>query len=308
MTKAITIGSILIFGLVLWAISSHAATITYFAANGAPVTKAEYEALGAQKSEDLREFKNVLTGDGDSQKNLDTKHQVAEVDPNASAKDDEDFEDDEEFDDEVVDINDPFYAINYALYNINDVLYVVIMKPAAQTYNFFIPLEFRTVISNFFYNLRFPIRFVNCLLQFKGTKAAREVGGFLVNSTIGIAGLGEVASHWDLKPGPEDLGQTLAYWGAGNGFYIMYPILGPSSLRDSARFIDSYFLDPVSWLRYSRFGGYSWRTTLAITAYDKFNELSLQYEDIDALKEAALDPYVGIRDAYVEYRNKLIAE
>jgi phospholipid-binding lipoprotein MlaA len=293
---------------VLWAISSHAATITYYAANGAAITKAEYKAMGAQKSEDLRELKNVLSGDGDSQKNLDTKHQVAEVDPNASNADEEEYDDDEEFDDEVVDINDPFYAINYTFYNINDILYVVIMKPAAQTYNFFIPLEFRTVISNFFYNLRFPIRFVNCVLQFKGTKAAQEVGGFLLNTTVGLAGLGEVASHWDLKPSPEDLGQTLAFWGAGNGFYIMYPILGPSSLRDSARFIDSYFLDPVGWLQYNKFGGYSWRTTLAITAYDKFNELSLQYEDIDALKEAALDPYVGIRDAYVEHRNKLITE
>jgi len=319
MAKAIKIGSILIFGLVLWAISSHAATITYYAANGAAITKAEYKALGAQKAVDLRELKNVLSGDGDSQKNLDTEQRVAESDPNVSkaneeecdgeeCDDEEEFESDEEFDDEVVDINDPFYAINYTFYNINDILYVVIMKPAAQTYNFFIPLEFRTVISNFFYNLRFPIRFVNCVLQFKGTKAAQEVSGFLLNSTVGLAGLGEVASHWDLKPSPEDLGQTLAYWGAGNGFYIMYPILGPSSLRDSARFIDSYFLDPVSWLKYDKFGGYSWRTTVAITAYDKFNELSLQYEDIDALKEAALDPYVGIRDAYVEHRNKLITE
>jgi phospholipid-binding lipoprotein MlaA len=270
----------------LWAISSQAATVTYYAASGAPVTRAEYVTLEAQKSEDLRELKNVLFGDGDSQKNLDAEKRVAEVDQNASKADEEECSEG----------------------NVNDILYVVIMKPAAQTYNFFIPVEFRTVISNFFYNLRFPIRFVNCVLQFKGTKAAQELGGFLVNSTIGLAGLGEVASHWDLKPSPEDLGQTLGYWGAGNGFYIMYPILGPSSLRDSARFIDSYFLDPVSWLRYDKFGGYSWRTTVAITAYDKFNELSLNYEDIDALMAAALDPYVGARDAYVEHRNKLIAE
>ena len=226
----------------------------------------------------------------------------------AEDEDDEYYEDDEEFDDTVVDINDPLFAINYTFFNLNDILYTVVFKPAAQTYNVFIPVEFRTVISNFFYNLRFPIRFVNSLLQFKGTKAAQEVGGFFVNTTLGIGGLGEVASHWDLKPSPEDLGQTLAFYGAGNGFYIHYPILGPSSLRDSARFIDSFFLDPVSWLRYDKFGGYSWRTTVAITAYDKFNELSLNYEDIDALKAAALDPYVGVRDAYVEHRNKLIAE
>ncbi len=245
---------------------------------------------------------------------------LAQTSPESSAKedadaketedeeDDEDYEDDEEYDDEVVQINDPLEGINRALFGLNDIFYVVIAKPAAQTYNFFIPVEFRTVISNFFYNLRFPIRFVNSLLQFKGEKAIQETGAFLLNSTIGLAGLGEVASHWDLKPSPEDLGQTLAFWGAGNGFYIMYPILGPSSLRDSARFVDSYFLDPVSWLRYSKFGGYSWRTTISITAYDKFNELSLSYEDIDALMEAAIDPYISVRDAYVEHRNKLIAE
>jgi phospholipid-binding lipoprotein MlaA len=224
-----------------------------------------------------------------------------------SAADDEE-EEDEGFEDEVTAINDPLYAINYTFYHLNDILYEVVMKPAAKTYNFFIPVEFRTVIKNFFYNLRFPIRFVNCLLQFKGTKAAQEAGGFFLNTTVGLVGLGDIASYYDLKPSPEDLGQTLGYWGAGNGFYIMYPILGPSSLRDSARFIDSYFLDPVSWLRYKELGGYSWRTTVAINAYDKLNELSFQIEDIDALKEAAFDPYIAVRDAYVEYRNKLIDE
>ena len=232
---------------------------------------------------------------------------LAQQNQEAAAKDAEE-EDDEDFEDEVTDINDPFYAINYTFYNLNDILYEVIIKPAAKTYNFFIPADFRTVISNFFYNLRFPIRFVNCLLQFKGTKAAQELGGFFLNSTVGLAGLGDVASYYDLKPSPEDLGQTLAHWGAGNGFYIMYPILGPSSLRDSARFIDSYFLDPVNWLKYDKFGGYSWRTTIPITAYDKFNEISFQIEDIDALKKAAFEPYIGVRDAYVEHRNKLAAE
>ena len=232
---------------------------------------------------------------------------LAQQNQQSAAKDDEE-EEDEDFEDKVTAINDPLYAINYTFYNINDILYEVVMKPAAKGYNFFIPVEFRTVIKNFFYNLRFPIRFVNCLLQFKGTKAAQEVGGFFLNTTVGLAGLGDVASYYDLKPSPEDLGQTLGYWGAGNGFYIVYPILGPSSLRDSARFVDSYFLDPVNWLKYDKFGGYSWRTTVAITAYDKFNELSFQIEDIDAFKKAAFDPYIAVRDAYVEYRNKLVDE
>lgn len=234
--------------------------------------------------------------------------QESSAEAEAEKEAEEDFEEDEEFDDEVVDINDPFYPINYAFFNLNDILYVVIIKPAAQGYSFVIPVEFRTVIKNFFYNLRFPIRFVNCLLQFKGTKAAQELGGFLLNTTVGLAGLGDVASYWDLKPSPEDLGQTLAVWGLGNGFYIHYPILGPSSLRDSAFWLDTYFLDPVSWLAWNKFGGYDWWVLVGIRGYAVFNALSFQIEDIDALKEAALDPYVGIRDAYVEHRNKLIAE
>ena len=234
---------------------------------------------------------------------------LAQQNKESTSEDDDDETDEgEELEDQVTQVNDPFYAINYTFYNLNDVLYEALMKPAAKTYNFFIPVEIRTVARNFFYNLRFPIRFVNCLLQFKGTKAAKEVGGFFLNSTVGLAGLGDVASYYNLRPSPEDLGQTLGYWGLGNGFYIVYPILGPSSLRDSARFADSYFLDPVSWLRYKKFGGYSWRTTVGITAYDKFNELSFQLEDIDALKAAAFDPYIAVRDAYVEYRKKLVEE
>jgi phospholipid-binding lipoprotein MlaA len=224
----------------------------------------------------------------------------------SSTEDDEDFD---EEDDEVVEINDPLFRFNYEMYLLNDGLYVAILKPLAQGYNAVVPKDIRTCVKNFFYNLRFPIRFVNSLLQAKGLKAMEETARFLLNSTVGFAGIGDVASNYpNLNPSPEDLGQTLAVWGAGNGFFIMYPILGPSSLRDSARFIDSLFLDPVSWLQYDRFGGVDWEIRLAITAYDKFNELSFQIGDIDALKEAAMDPYVGIRDAYVENRNKLIAE
>ena len=228
--------------------------------------------------------------------------------PSAEDEDDEDFEDDEEFDDEVADINDPLYGINYAFFKFNDILWVVIIRPAAKGYRYVIPVEFRTVIKNFFYNLRFPIRFVNCLLQFKGTKAMQEAGGFLLNTTLGIGGLGDVASYYDLRPSPEDLGQTLAVWCLGHGFYFHYPILGPSSLRNSAFWLDTYFLDPISWLAYDRVKGYSWITLLVIRGYARFNDLSFQVDDIDALTEAALDPYVAVRDAWVEYRNKLIAE
>jgi phospholipid-binding lipoprotein MlaA len=193
--------------------------------------------------------------------------------------------------------------MNKEFYLFNDAMYTAIIRPAAKGYNAVVPSEIRLSVKNFFYNLRFPIRFVNCLLQAKGRKAMDEFATFFLNSTVGFAGIQTPASHYEgLPPSPEDLGQTLAVWGADNGFFIMYPILGPSSLRDSARFIDSLFLDPISWL------DLDWQRKYAILGYDKFNEVSFQIDDIDALKKAVLDPYVAVRDAYVESRNKLISE
>jgi hypothetical protein len=120
-------------GLVFWAFSSKASTAAYFAANGTQISKAEYEAQSLKKSADILELKYILNGD--SPKNPDTaKYQLAESDANESnededdedAEDEEDFEEDEEYDDEVVQINDPFFGINYAFFQFNDILYVVV--------------------------------------------------------------------------------------------------------------------------------------------------------------------------------------
>ena len=228
---------------------------------------------------------------------------LAQQSQEKAAEEDEDYEDDDEYDDDVVQINDPLYRLNHECYLFNDAMYVCFIRPGAKAYNTVIPEEFRIMAKNFFYNLRFPIRFVNCLLQAKGTKAMEEFATFFLNSTVGFAGIQTPASYYEsLPPSPEDLGQTLAVWGADNGFFIMYPILGPSTLRDSARFVDSMFLDPISWL------DLDWKTKYGILAYDEFNQISFKIDDIDAMKEAVLDPYVAIRDAYVEHRNKLIDE
>jgi phospholipid-binding lipoprotein MlaA len=232
-----------------------------------------------------------------------SQEQTSEGQAAAEEDDESDDEYDDEYDDEVVQVNDPLIRLNREFFYFNDAMYMAILRPLGIGYRTVIPSEIRLSIKNFFHNLRFPIRFVNCLLQAKGTKAMEEFATFFLNSTVGLAGIQTPASYYDsLPPSPEDLGQTLAVWGADNGFFIMYPILGPSSLRDSARFIDSFLLDPISWL------DVDWQTRYAILAYDEFNNLSFQIEDIDALKEAVLDPYVAIRDAYVERRNKLIAE
>jgi len=212
-------------------------------------------------------------------------------------------EDDEYADDDVVLISDPLIQANTDMYNLNDTLYFWVLKPLARGYGFIIPKELRTAVVNVFYNIRFPVRFLNSLFQGKGQKASYEFGRFFINTTVGFLGIANVAANYPhLQPSKEDLGQTFAVWGIGNGAYIMLPFLGPSSVRDGLGRVGDTFLDPIWWL----FDDF-W-TSIAIRAGEAVNETSLRIGEYEALKEAALDPYVMIRNAWVQNRNKLIAE
>lgn len=221
----------------------------------------------------------------------------------ADDEDEEDYEDDEEYEDEGELIPDPLYRLNYDFYALNNALYYVVLKPVSQGYGFIVPEEIRGAIKNMFYNLRFPVRFINCLLQGKGKKAVAEFNSFFLNTTVGFLGMANVASVYPhLNPSPEDFGQTLAVWQVHNGAYLTLPIFGPSSFRDGVGLIADTFLDPIWWLVED------FRTRVYIRAYETVNATSLRIGDYEALTEAALDPYVAIRDAYIQYRNKLIEE
>lgn len=209
---------------------------------------------------------------------------------------------DEEDEEETVEVADPFYYWNKAMYHFNDKFYFWILKPVARGYKWAVPKPVRTGVRNFFYNLSFPIRFVSCILQAMGKAALGEVGRFVVNSTAGVLGFGNPAKKYPkLNPSEEDLGQTFGRWGFGNGFYIVWPLLGPSTLRDSVGFVGEIFLDPVRYVDPTE-------TSLAITAYDAVNETSFKIGDYESLKEAAIDPYVSIRDAYIQNRKKKVEE
>lgn len=218
--------------------------------------------------------------------------------------DDDEYDDDDEYaDDDVKLISDPLIQANTDMYNLNDTLYFAVLKPLARGYGFIIPQELRVAIVNVFYNIRFPVRFINCLLQGKGQKAGYEFQRFFINTTVGFAGLANVAANYPhLQPSKEDLGQTFAVWGIGYGPYLMLPFLGPSSVRDGVGLVGDIFLDPLFWLFPDT------RTSLGIRAGEAVNQTSLRIGEYEALKEAALDPYVMIRNAWVQNRNKLIAE
>ena len=211
-------------------------------------------------------------------------------------------EDDEYADDDVELISDPIIQGNTDFYNLNDTLYFWVLKPVARVWRV-VPEELRVSVRNVFYNIRFPVRFINCLLQGKVRKSGAEFGQFFINSTAGFLGLANVAANYpELQPSREDLGQTFAVWGFDNGAYLTLPFFGPSSLRDGLGRLGDTFLDPIWWLFDD-----IW-VSLAIRAGETVNDVSMRIGEYEALKEAAIDPYVMLRNAYVQNRNKLIAE
>jgi phospholipid-binding lipoprotein MlaA len=222
---------------------------------------------------------------------------------------DEDLKFEEELDfleeggEEVVTIADPLEPFNRAMFHFNDKLYFWFLKPAARGYNYVFPEDLRICVRNFFVNLLFPVRFVNSILQGNSRSAAVELSRFVVNSTLGLGGLFDPSSRGlNLPMQDEDLGQTLGVYRIGHGVYLTVPVLGPYTFRSLLGWVGDSFLDPVTWYvnpLLLRWG---------VKGYKKFNEVSLTLGDYEALKEAAIDPYVAIRNAYVQYRNSKVKE
>ena len=231
----------------------------------------------------------------------DKKDSLTQTPGAADNKQDEFFE--EEFETHQVQVADPLYIWNKGMYYVNDKIYFWLLKPLSKGYRAIAPVVFRSVVRNFFHNLTTPIRFVNCLLQGKGNEGAAELTKFFINTTIGILGLGNPASQYPelVVRDEEDLGQTLAKYGIGNGFYIVWPLLGPSTLRDSIGMFGDSFLYPVNYVTPTA-------AELSIRGVDVVNQTSFHIGEYEALKEASVDPYVAIRNSYLQYREKKIKQ
>ncbi len=201
---------------------------------------------------------------------------------------------------EEVTIADPIEPLNRAMFTFNDKLYFWVLKPAAKGYNYVVPEPARVSVRNFFHNVKAPIRFVNTLLQGKFEGASTELARFGINSTIGLAGFFDVAtSHFELPSYDEDFGQTLGFYGMGGMMYIVWPFLGPSTVRDSIGMVGDSAASPAGYF-------IPVAATLGAKAYETLNKTSLElgtYEDIIA---ASVEPYVGVRDGFIQLRNKQI--
>ncbi|MDD4357094.1 MAG: VacJ family lipoprotein [Smithellaceae bacterium] len=209
--------------------------------------------------------------------------------------------DDDPFAEARVTIADPIEPLNRISYLVNDRLYYWAIKPAASVYKWIIPEPARISVKRFYLNAKFPIRFINCLLQADLSGAGIEFGRFTINTIWGIGGLLDPAAGGEIKLAEQDtdFGQTLGMYGVGHGFYIMWPVLGPSSPRDSVDIAGEYFLDPLSYIG-------PWYTGIGIRPFKIINNASLVIGEYESLQAAALDPYVAIRDAYAQYRAKAI--
>lgn len=204
---------------------------------------------------------------------------------------------------DVVTIADPLEPMNRAFFHFNDKLYFWVLKPVASGYKAIIPQPARVCVRNFFSNVATPIRLVNCLLQANFNCGGTEIARFFLNTTIGVAGLFDPAkTKFNIEKQEEDFGQTMGVWGMGPLFYINWPLLGPSSLRDTIGFVADGFLEPQYYLITSI------PIHLSIRSYKIINETSLTIGEYEDLKDAALDPYGALKDAYFQYRRKKIKE
>lgn len=194
-------------------------------------------------------------------------------------------------------IADPLEWLNRGSFWFNDKLYFYMVKPVARGLRVVVPRPARVSVKNFFYNIASPIRIGNCLLQFKFRDFGTELYRFTVNSTFGVAGLFDVAeSYAGVKPVSEDFGQTLGAYGLGHGFYLVLPIVGPSSLRDvGGTFVDSY-VDP---LRYANLSSLDY---VIVRGVDVENRISLDNDTYEGVVRDSLDPYLFIRSAYAQRR------
>jgi phospholipid-binding lipoprotein MlaA len=196
---------------------------------------------------------------------------------------------------------DPLEPFNRKVFWFNDHVDTYVLEPVAKGWNYVLPRRVQTSISNFFWNLHFPIDMVNAALQGKFKDAGSDVGRFLINTTVGVAGFFDPATSLGLEQRWEDFGQTLGWWGICPGPYLVLPILGPSNIRDAGGlavdtatsitpfFVDSYIL-------------------LGARTVELVNVRARYLEEIRRSKESALDYYTFIRNAYLQRRAALIRD
>jgi len=214
-----------------------------------------------------------------------------------------DFLDDEFYEDtgdDQAEVKDPLESFNRAMFHVNDFSFTWIFNPVATGYSYVVPSDFRGAIDNFIENLQEPVNFLNALLQGRFSDAGTAVFRFVVNSIAGVGGLGDPAGReMGFARAEATLAQTLGTWGVGDGFYLVVPFYGATTLRDFAGDLVDGFITPY----------YYWVDGLGAAAGiytgKELNNLSLHLGEYEDLKAMSLDPYIAIRSGYFQYRKQM---
>ncbi len=199
------------------------------------------------------------------------------------------------------DVNDPLEGMNRGIFKFNQFADGIIIKPLAIMYRTFIPPEVRRGTRNFLENLRTPITLANDLLQGKIERAGTTVGRFVINSTVGIGGVIDMADKFGMEGHREDFGQTLAVWGTGEGFYLMLPLFGPSNPRDVTGLVVDTFLDPLNYFLEDDL-------LAARTIVRGVDERESVLDTLDEIERTSLDFYATLRSLYRQRRDDEIRD
>ena len=194
--------------------------------------------------------------------------------------------------------NDPLESVNRAVFSFNDALDRNVVRPVAQTYVNVVPRLIRNGVSNVFGNISDAFSAVNSLLQAKPDKFGNDLSRVLVNSTFGLGGIFDIASA-TLEKNDEDFGQTLGRWGVGPGPYLVLPILGPSTVRDTAGLVVHAYVDPVNQVTPT---SNEWELIVLRGVDTRASLLGAE----DLISGAALDKYTFIRSAYLQRRKNQV--
>jgi len=191
-------------------------------------------------------------------------------------------------------VSDPLERLNRTFYHFNTWLYRRVLRPVSSGYQRVAPKPVRVCVDRLFTNLEFPVRVVNNVLEARLKRAGIETARFVVNSTVGVAGLFDPATRWKLKAQPADFDQTLALYRIPNGIYLNWPVLGPATIRGTVGLAGDSALNPLWYVDVPL------AVTAGATGLKVVNSTSLHFEEYDDVMTATMDPYVAVRSAYFE--------
>ena len=213
-----------------------------------------------------------------------------------------DFLDDSFYADEVdeADVGDPLEPFNRAMFEFNDAAYTWVFNPVATGYSHVVPGDIRGAVDNFFNNLQEPLRFVNTLLQGRFDDSGTVLARFFINTIGGVGGLGDPAGRGlGFTPVDATLGETLGTWGIGDGFYLVIPFFGPTTLRDFSGDV----VEGIAMTSYYYWAD-DWEIPAAIFLFKQENSLSLHLGEYEDMKKLSFDPYVALRNGYFQHREQ----